>query len=110
MDRRANDRYLLIEHGRLIIQVPLSIFRGTTAVMDERRVKDFRVMLASRYPWLSSFALDVILENARIEMNSRIRDLRTPIEKARELIDRGAFEESLRLLDSHLRETNSAQA
>jgi len=110
MNRKANERYLLIEHGRLTIQVPLSIFRGTTAIMDERRLKEFRAMLASRYPWLSNFALDVILENARIEMNSRIRNLRTPIGKAGELMDWGAFGESLRLLDSYLIETNSAQA
>lgn len=98
----SRQKYLLIEHGKLTIQVPLDIFRVNTAVMDDKKAEEFRKMLSARYPWLSRYALDIILENARRQMESIIEKSKPVQRRARELMDRGLYFQALHLLESYL--------
>lgn len=97
-------RYFKIAHGSLSISVPYSIFKGKTAVLDQQGVEEFRTLLSSRYPWLSRFALDIIVENARAKMENDILEMQSVAQRARDLLERGSIELSLALLDKHIEE------
>jgi hypothetical protein len=96
--------YFRIAHGSLSISVPYNIFKGNTAVLDPRGVEEFRILLSSRYPWLSRYALDIIVENARAGRERMIREAQSVAQRARTLLERGSIERALALLDKHMEE------
>jgi tetratricopeptide (TPR) repeat protein len=96
--------YFKITHGSLSISVPYSIFKGNTAVLDPKGVEEFRALLASRYPWLSRYALDIIVENARTGREQKLLETQSVAQRARNLLEKGSIERSLALLDKHIEE------
>ena len=92
-----------IDHGNLRISVPHSLFKGRTAVLDQGGEESFKGLLSRRYPWLSNYALDIIVENARRERERRVRNEQTIAQRSRDLLDQNRVEAALALLEGHLR-------
>lgn len=92
----------MVEHGKLTIQVPMNIFKVNTAVIDEKKAEEFKKMLSARYPWLSKYALNIILENARHQMESMVESSKPVPRRARELMERGNYFRALHVIESYL--------
>lgn len=99
----GNPNFIQVRHGKMLINVPKAIFKGRTSALVEGEVAVFKKRLASRYPWLSKYALEVILEEARRTMESILEMERTEVEKARILFAEGRLQRALRMVDERLR-------
>lgn len=63
-EREVRDRFLSVQHGNLTLRVPLSAFDANTGRLKPDLLPDLREQWRSRFPWLSTNALDVIVEEA----------------------------------------------
>ncbi len=94
--------YVLVSHGKLEIRVPMKIFRGTSTRFDEGDRKEFEELLSSRYPWLSEYAVEEILEKTRDRLVERIDSRKSSVEKAREVMENGQHTRALEMIGQRL--------
>ncbi len=99
---RENPNFIKMYHGKLEINVPRSLFKGSTSEMIEPEVAKFRAMVSARYPWLSKYALDEVIKEAKKAMEENISNNTPPSEKIRDLLANGRIKESLRLAEQQL--------
>jgi tetratricopeptide (TPR) repeat protein len=97
-----NPNFIKIFHGRLEINVPRTMFKGSTAEMVPSEVEKFRVMLLTRYPWLSKYALDEVVKEAREAMVEHIERSKTAVQRARENLSAGRSRVALKIIEDHL--------
>jgi len=100
----GNPNFIEVRHGRMLISVPKSMFKGRTSALVPGEAAVFKKRLASRYPWLSKYAIEVIVEEARRTMESLLEMERTEVEKARKLFDEGRGQSALKLVEESLDE------
>jgi len=103
-DEQLASGYIRVEHGKLSIQVPRTIFCGPEAVIDEAEWIKFRNTLRSRYPWLTENACEVIKNNSRKEIVRVLWNEKKGAKAGRELLQRGHLERSIEHLQSYLKE------
>jgi hypothetical protein len=85
-----NDLTLVpVVHGRMIMSVPLGIFKERYMVIDRSQVGEFRVKPVDGDSWLSPDALDVILAGASRARAEQMEKERTPVQKGRDLVSNG---------------------
>ena len=94
--------HVAVNHGKLTVNVPRSVFVGDDAVPDETEVRRFGKMLMERYPWLSENAMDVIMRNARNAVLKKIDEETGGKARARLLMSEDRTEEAITHLRSHL--------
>lgn len=108
MDKRievgssGNPNFIEVRHGKMLINVPRSIFKGRTSVLKPKEAEDFKRILTARYPWLSANAIDVIMEEARETMESLLDMEKGAVERARKLSTEGKYSEALTALEQHI--------
>jgi len=102
VEREGKSNFIRVSHGKMIINVPLRIFKDQSSVIDQSKVDEFREKLAVRYPWLSHDALEMILNEARRVRAEQVEKERTPIQRGRDLISSRRYSEAIRLLERHL--------
>jgi tetratricopeptide (TPR) repeat protein len=89
-------------HGNLEINVPRRLFKDGTAEMIPSEEEAFRKTVGSRYPWLSQFALDDVVKEARDAMSDHIERSKTVHQRAREQLAKGRVKTALGILEEHL--------
>jgi tetratricopeptide (TPR) repeat protein len=100
---RGNPNFIEVRHGKMLINVPKAIFKGRSSVLIEKEAAVFKGQLASRYPWLSKYAIEVILKESRATMESILELERTEVEKARRLFSAGKYQKALQLVEEQTR-------
>ncbi|MCL1978684.1 MAG: tetratricopeptide repeat protein [Methanomassiliicoccaceae archaeon] len=91
-----------VTHGKLVVSVPRDIFKGSGAVIDEKKAASFREIQKSRYPWLSDNSLDVLMETARRTMVDILDEETNGRSLSKELESQGRIEDAIRHLTEHL--------
>ncbi len=105
----GNPNFIQVRHGRMLISVPRTLFRGKRAEIVGAEAERFGRELRSRYPWLSENAVRVVLKEARDTMLSLIEMESGPVELARTKFEDGHPTEALRMLDAHLQKRQDDQ-
>jgi predicted Zn-dependent protease len=98
----GNPNFIQVRHGRMLINVPRTLFRGKRAEIMGAEADRFGKELRSRYPWLSENAIRVVLKEARQTMLSIIEMESGPVEIARTKFEDGHMTEALQMIDAHL--------
>jgi tetratricopeptide (TPR) repeat protein len=99
---KGNPNFIEVRHGKMLISVPRSIFKGRTSAFKEAEAIEFKRVLASRYPWLSANAVEMVIQEARETMESLLDMERGAVERARRILDEGRPTQALELLEEHL--------
>ncbi|HUL39109.1 MAG TPA: tetratricopeptide repeat protein [Methanomassiliicoccales archaeon] len=99
---RGNPNFIEVRHGKLLIAVPCSIFKGRTSTLRPREADEFKKLLSARYPWLSANAIEVVMEEAQETMESLLSMERGAVERAEMLASEGRHAEALATLEQHL--------
>ncbi|MEI6796315.1 MAG: tetratricopeptide repeat protein [Methanomassiliicoccales archaeon] len=60
----VHDRFLTVDHGKLALRIPLAAFDAQSGRLRLDRLPELKEQWVSRYPWLSRYALDTIVEEA----------------------------------------------
>ncbi len=100
----GNPNFIQVRHGRMLINVPRTLFRGKRAEIVSSEAERLGRELRARYPWLSENAVQVIFREARETMLSLIEMESGPVEIARTSFEDGRPTEALQMLDKHLRQ------
>ncbi len=103
----GNPNFIQVRHGRMMINVPRTLFRGKRAEIVSAEANRFGKELRSRYPWLSENAVRVVLIEARQTMLALIEMESGPVELARTMFEDGHPTEALRMLDNHLQKNEN---
>lgn len=98
----GNPNFIQVRHGRMLINVPRTMFRGKRSEIVSAEAERFGRELRSRYPWLSENAVRVVLGEARQTMLALIEMESSPVEQARTKFEDGHPSEALHTLDAHL--------
>jgi predicted Zn-dependent protease len=98
----GNPNFIQVRHGRMLINVPRTLFKGKRADFVKTEADRFGKELRSRYPWLSENAVIVILREARQTMLSLIEMESGPVDIARTAFEDGRPTQALQILDKHL--------
>ena len=98
----GNPNFIQVRHGRMLINVPRTLFRSKRAEILSAEANRFGKELRSRYPWLSENAVREVLREARQTMLSLIEIESGPVEIARTKFEDGHPIEALQTLDLHL--------
>jgi cytochrome c-type biogenesis protein CcmH/NrfG len=98
----AISHYIEVPHGKLMVKVPRKMFVGPEAEFDEERAAAFRVTLAARYPWLSKYAIEIIMENSQRVMLNVLESEKSELQRARDAIASGKDERAVQILRKHL--------
>jgi hypothetical protein len=72
-----NPNFIKMYHGNREINVPRKLFKDGTAETIRPRRKAFRKTVSARYPWLSKFALDDVVKEAKEAMSDHIERSKT---------------------------------
>ena len=97
-------KYITVMHGNMTVNVPRDLFVGPDASFDKDKTDRFREVMKSRYPWLNSNSMDVLLNNARKEM-LRVRDEETGgRSESKRYASQGKNELAIRHLEDYLKE------
>ncbi len=97
-----NPNFIRMYHGNLEINVPRKLFKDGTAEIVPTEEEAFRKMVSSRYPWLSQYALDDVVKEAKDAMSDHIERSKTVHQRAREQLARGRVKTALGILEEHL--------
>lgn len=97
-----NPNFIKMNHGKLEINVPRSMFKWPTAELIEPEVEKFRRTISARYPWLSKYALDEVVKEAQQAMEDYIASKKTAVQKVRELMAKGWNKEALKVAEENL--------
>jgi len=100
----GNPNFIEVRHGKMLISVPKGIFRANTSVLKEREAEQFKRQLASRFPWLTKNAIEVVMKEASETMESILDMERGAVDRARALFEKGKYAEALSLLEAYLME------
>jgi predicted Zn-dependent protease len=98
----GNPNFIEVRHGKMLISVPKSIFKGRTSALKKKEADEFRNVLASRYPWLSANAIEVVMAEAQETMESLLEMEMGTVERAGKLASQGRNAEALTLLEEHI--------
>jgi predicted Zn-dependent protease len=101
---KGNPNFIEVRHGKMLISVPRSIFQGRTSSLRRKEAEEFKQVLASRFPWLSPNAREVVLEEAQETMESILEMERGAVGNAQKLFDEERYVQALTLLEEHLSE------
>lgn len=96
-----NPNFLPVSHGKMLINVPLSVFRGRTSNLIPEKWEELSRNLSVRYPWLSVHALEVIREEIVGAMKARILSEKTASQRARDMIARDDLKGAISWLEGH---------
>ncbi len=96
-----NPNFLPVSHGKMVINVPYSVFRNRTYHLIPEKWKELRQNLSNRYPWLSVHALDVIKEEIMDAMKAKILSEKTAAQRARDMITQGNLQGAISWLEGH---------
>jgi hypothetical protein len=99
----GNPNFIQVRHGRMLINIPYTLFRGKRAEIVSSEAERLGRGLRARYPWLSENAVQVVFKEARETMLSLIEMESGPVEIARTTYEDGHPTDALRMLDEHLR-------
>ncbi len=100
--QQDNPNFIKMYHGRLELKVPRSMFKDGTAETVPSEVERFRQTLTARYPWLSKYALDEVIKEAREAMADHIERSKRAHERAREQLAKGRTKAALKIVEDHL--------
>lgn len=89
-----------VHHGSTTVHIPRSVFRGDDAEIVAEEAERFRSVIMERYPWLSSNAVDVILNNGQREMRSVLDEETHGLAASRVLAAAGNTDGAIRHLKS----------
>lgn len=103
-EERKNPNFIEVSHGHLKVNVPLSVFEGSTYRIRPEEAEKLRSTLASRYPWLTPNALQVVIQEAEEAMRERIRSQLDPMEKARLVLRSGNYERARGMAERRIEE------
>ena len=98
----GNPNFIEVRHGKMLISVPKSIFKGRTSALKKKEADEFKKVLASRYPWLSANAIEVVMAEAQETMGSLLEMEMGAVERAGKLASLGRNAEALAILEEHL--------
>jgi len=98
----GNPNFIEVRHGKMLISVPKSIFKGRTSALKKKEADEFKKVLASRYPWLSANAIEIVMVEAQETMESLLEMEMGAVERAGKLASQGRNAEALTLLEEHL--------
>jgi len=99
---RRNPNFIEVSHGHLRVNVPLSVFEGTTYHIRPEEAEKLKRTLASRYPWLTQNAIKVFIEEAEQAMYERIQSQLGYMEKARHALHSGNYQRAKRMAERHI--------
>jgi len=97
----SNPNFLPVSHGKMVINVPFSVFRNRTINLVPERWEELRQNLTARYPWLSVHALEVIREEIIDAMKAKLLAERNASQTARDMIARGDLKGAISWLEGH---------
>jgi len=97
-----NPNFIKMYHGNLEINVPRKLFKDGTAETIPAEEEAFRKTVSARYPWLSKFALDDVVKEAKEALSDPIERSKTVHQRAREQLARGRVKTALGILEEHL--------
>lgn len=100
--QQDNPNFIKMYHGHLELKVPRGMFKDGTTEMVPVEVERFKKTLQARYPWLSRYALDEVIKEAREAMADHIERSKKAHERAREQLARGKVRAALRTIEDHL--------
>ena len=96
-----NPNFLPVSHGKMVINVPYSIFSGRTVNLIPEKWEEFRQNLSARYPWLSVHALEVIRIEVVDAMKAQVLSQRNAAQRARDMIARDDLKGAISWLEGH---------
>jgi hypothetical protein len=96
-----NPNFLPVSHGKMVINVPFSVFRNRTYHLIPEKWEELRHNLSDRYPWLTVHALDVIKEEIMDAMKAKILSEKTAAQRARDMIARDNLRGAISWLEGH---------
>ena len=99
---KDNPNFLAVIHGKMVINVPYSVFRNRTNNLIPEKWAELRQNLSVKYPWLTVHALDVIRTEIIDSMKSKILSEKTAAQKARDMVARDNLRGAISWLDGHL--------
>jgi tetratricopeptide (TPR) repeat protein len=98
-----NPNFLPVSHGKMVINVPYSVFKDRTFHLIPEKWEELRHNLSAKYPWLSVHALEVIREEIMEAMKARILSEKTAAQRARDMVARDDLRGALSWLEGHFR-------
>jgi hypothetical protein len=98
-----NPNFLPVSHGRMVINVPYSVFRNRTINLVPEKWEELRQNLITRYPWLSVQALEVIRGEIVDAMKAKLSSERNAAQTARDMIARDDLKGAISWLEGHFR-------
>jgi Flp pilus assembly protein TadD len=100
--RQDNPNFIKMYHGQLEVKVPRRMFKDGTSEIVPEEVERFKQTLQARYPWLSRYALDEVIREAREAMTDHIERSKMAHERAREQLAKGRVRVALKMIEDHL--------
>lgn len=100
--RQDNPNFIKMYHGHLELKVPRGMFKDGTTEMIPVEVDHFKSTLQARYPWLSRYALDEVVKEAREAMADHIERSKKAHERAREQLAHGRLRAALSIIEDQL--------
>lgn len=97
----ANPNFLPVSHGKMVINVPYSVFRNRTYHLLPEKWEELRRNLSIKYPWLSVNALEVIKDEIMDAMKAKILSEKNAAQRARDMIARDDLRGALSWLEGH---------
>ena len=94
--------HITIPHGSMTLSIPKDIFEGPDARPNEKKEREFRELMKSRYPWLNDNSLDIIMKNARKEMLRIMDEESGGRSTSRRYASQGKYELAIEHLRQHL--------
>lgn len=98
----GNPNFIQVHHGNMVINAPLSIFKGRTAAFKEPEASRYWEILLGRYPWLNQNKLEVVKEETIRTMAELLELESSSVERARKLFRLGRDEAALEIIEEHL--------
>ena len=98
-----NPNFLAVSHGKMVINVPYSVFRDRTCNLVPERWMELSQDLSVKYPWLSVHALEVIKQETIEAMKAKILAERSAAQRARAMIARDDLKGAISWLVGHFR-------
>lgn len=96
-----NPSFLPVSHGKMVINVPYSVFRDRTFNLIPEKWEELRQNLSVKYPWLSIHALEVIKKEIMDAMKAKILSEKTAAQRARDMIARDNLQGAISWLEGH---------
>jgi len=96
-----NPNFLPVSHGKMVINVPYSVFKDRTFHLVPEKWDELRQNLSVKYPWLSVDAIEVIKTEIMEAMKAKILSEKTAAQRARDMVARGDLRGALSWLEGH---------